>query len=154
MDVNTGYYRMYNIGTDEQSSRGQNYQIGLRLTNIGKTTKYQMNGTYLHKLIIRGYFVYVTLRSIWSVWYSEVSFPGLYYCGVLGSWTFFGLLGRLTCFVWGSTVTTQLGCYTNKSISSECAGWKLNPHTQYCILFLILGKTSRPVPRYWPRGFT
>ena len=26
MDINTGYYRMYNIGTDEKSSRGQNYQ--------------------------------------------------------------------------------------------------------------------------------
>ena len=31
MDVNTGYYRMYNIGTDGQSSRGRNYQIVLRL---------------------------------------------------------------------------------------------------------------------------
>ena len=25
MDVNTGYYHMYNIGTNKKSSRGQNY---------------------------------------------------------------------------------------------------------------------------------
>ena len=31
MDVNTGYSIMYNIGTDEQSSRVQKYQIGLYL---------------------------------------------------------------------------------------------------------------------------
>ena len=31
MDVNTGYYCMYNIGTYGQSSRGRNYQIVLRL---------------------------------------------------------------------------------------------------------------------------
>ena len=39
---------MYNIGTDKKISRGQNYQIGLRLNWFWGNPNYPIIGTYPH----------------------------------------------------------------------------------------------------------